>query len=84
MMLIAKEGCIVSEMITGRPLFNFKDFVEMGQGINSKKIFEIKHLEGTSPEFADFISLCFAENPEKRASANELLNHPFLKGKKKA
>ena len=32
-----------------------------------------------SPEFRDFVSKCVAFEPEKRASIDELLEHPFLK-----
>lgn len=35
-----------------------------------------------SREFNDFLSKCLVKNPEDRASAEELLNHPFIKGAK--
>jgi len=31
-----------------------------------------------SPEFNDFISWCLVLNPARRASASQLLTHPFL------
>ena len=34
--------------------------------------------EELSPEFNDFLDKCFERNPVKRASASELLLHPFL------
>eukprot|EP01102_Stenamoeba_stenopodia_P013823 TRINITY_DN452_c0_g2_i1.p1 TRINITY_DN452_c0_g2~~TRINITY_DN452_c0_g2_i1.p1 ORF type:complete len:562 (+),score=122.74 TRINITY_DN452_c0_g2_i1:294-1979(+) len=35
-----------------------------------------------SREFNDFLTKCLVKNPEDRASAEELLNHPFIKGAK--
>ncbi|KAJ8020780.1 Serine/threonine-protein kinase 4 [Holothuria leucospilota] len=35
--------------------------------------------ERWSPEFIDFTSLCLVKNPEERATATDLLNHPFIK-----
>lgn len=34
---------------------------------------------GFSPEFRDFVDLCLSKDPQKRATAEELLKHPFLK-----
>ena len=31
-----------------------------------------------SKTFADFVSVCLTKNPDKRPSAKDLLNHPFL------
>ena len=36
--------------------------------------------EDLSPEFSDFLDKCFERNPVKRASASELLLHPFVQG----
>lgn len=32
-----------------------------------------------SPEFIDFVQKCLVKNPEQRATANELLQHEFIK-----
>eukprot|EP01027_Heterolobosea_sp_BB2_P006096 GEZU01009247.1.p2 GENE.GEZU01009247.1~~GEZU01009247.1.p2 ORF type:complete len:124 (+),score=37.93 GEZU01009247.1:263-634(+) len=34
--------------------------------------------EKWSNTFKDFISSCLTKNPEKRATAKEMLNHPFI------
>ncbi|XP_068172412.1 serine/threonine-protein kinase 4-like isoform X2 [Antennarius striatus] len=35
-----------------------------------------------SPSFRDFISQCLVKNPENRATATQLLQHPFIKSSK--
>ncbi|XP_069740472.1 serine/threonine-protein kinase 3/4 isoform X4 [Narcine bancroftii] len=35
-----------------------------------------------SDEFTDFVKKCLVKNPEKRAAATELLQHPFIKSAK--
>eukprot|EP01137_Pigoraptor_chileana_P012322 Opistho-2@4281 len=40
------------------------------------------HPEKWSKAFVDFIAKCLVKNPEERASAKQLLEHPFIKGAK--
>ncbi|XP_053309197.1 serine/threonine-protein kinase 4-like [Spea bombifrons] len=40
---------------------------------------ELRKPEHWSKEFNDFINQCLVKNPENRASATELLQHPFIK-----
>lgn len=40
---------------------------------------KLKAPQQWSPEFHDFISCCLVLNPARRASASQLLSHPFLK-----
>lgn len=69
-------GCLIVEMYTGT--HPFPEFTQM------QAIFRIGNSnspaipETASPEGRDFLGSAFAVDPEKRPSAAELLNHPFL------
>lgn len=41
-----------------------------------------RDIDRWSPEFIDFVSLCLVKNPEKRATATDLLQHEFVKNAK--
>ncbi|KAG7382605.1 hypothetical protein PHYPSEUDO_004685 [Phytophthora pseudosyringae] len=71
-------GCVVIEMATGRPPWEnlSNPLTAMFHIASATTIPEIPtHLSSTAH---DFLSLCFAKNPDTRASATELLQHPFL------
>ncbi|KAK6911190.1 Protein kinase domain [Dillenia turbinata] len=68
-------GCIVLQMLTGRPPWKDKsEFLDqMGHGGKTPEIpGEI------SDEAKDFIKRCFVRNPMFRFTAEMLLNHPFV------
>lgn len=72
-------GCTVVEMLTGKPPW---------PECNSMwaAVYKIAHSAGLPteipkdlpPEMMDFLERCFERDPNKRASADDLLNHPYL------
>ncbi|KUF66784.1 Mitogen-activated protein kinase kinase kinase A [Phytophthora nicotianae] len=72
-------GCIVIEMATGRPPWEnlSNPLTAMFHIASVTTIPEFPaHL---SPTAHDFLLLCFDKNPNTRATATELLQHPFLR-----
>lgn len=70
-------GCLVTEMITGNPVWNCSDIgnLLMKIGVGA----EIPEIPGKlSEEGKDFIGKCFLKDPRKRWTAEMLLNHPFV------
>ncbi|XWS14493.1 hypothetical protein CRYUN_Cryun35bG0014000 [Craigia yunnanensis] len=63
-------GCIIVEMISGKLPWNYRNKIFSGE---SPKI-----IENMSSSGKDFLAMCFARDPNKRSTANMLLNHPFL------
>eukprot|EP00698_Gefionella_okellyi_P024319 TRINITY_DN8546_c0_g1_i1.p1 TRINITY_DN8546_c0_g1~~TRINITY_DN8546_c0_g1_i1.p1 ORF type:complete len:1153 (-),score=258.95 TRINITY_DN8546_c0_g1_i1:118-3576(-) len=71
-------GCTIIEMATGKPPFSqFKGHaVALFQIASTEAVPEIpSHF---TPEGSDFLSKCFKRNPDERATADELLQHPFV------
>ncbi|KVH92521.1 mitogen-activated protein kinase kinase kinase 17 [Cynara cardunculus var. scolymus] len=70
-------GCLVTEMITGNPVWNCSDFgaLLMKIGIGA----EIPEIPAKlSDDGKDFLGKCFLKDPKKRWTAEMLLNHPFI------
>lgn len=69
-------GCLTVELLTGHP-----PYWELEQ---MRAIFCVVQDEsppipsGISSECKDFLMCCFVKNLEERASASELLNHPWI------
>ncbi|CAD8144008.1 unnamed protein product [Paramecium octaurelia] len=72
-------GCTIIEMATGQPPYSeYKDaiaiMVKIGKSTKPPPIPD--QLQST--EAKDFLSKCLQIDPKKRATADELLKHPFL------
>ncbi|XP_076883193.1 mitogen-activated protein kinase kinase kinase 20-like [Bidens hawaiensis] len=71
-------GCLVTEMITGNPVWNCSDvgglLMKIGVGA------AIPDIPGKlSDDGKDFLGKCFVKDPRKRWTAEMLLDHPFIK-----
>ncbi|XP_047319048.1 mitogen-activated protein kinase kinase kinase 20-like [Impatiens glandulifera] len=73
-------GCLVTEMITGNPVWRFRAgenhfglFMRIGASDESPEI-----PTDMSDEGKDFLGKCFIRDPKQRWTAEELLSHPFI------
>uniref|UniRef100_A0A7S4D2P5 Protein kinase domain-containing protein n=1 Tax=Eutreptiella gymnastica TaxID=73025 RepID=A0A7S4D2P5_9EUGL len=74
-------GCTIVEMLTSKP--PWPEFHSMWAAI-----YHIANSDGPpdgipkdlEPDLQDLLDKCFERNPKKRATAAELLKHPFLQG----
>uniref|UniRef100_A0A1I8J0Q1 Protein kinase domain-containing protein n=1 Tax=Macrostomum lignano TaxID=282301 RepID=A0A1I8J0Q1_9PLAT len=74
-------GCLIFQMASGgRPFANAKSLLEMAQLIDRRGAPALP--DGRSAELRDFYSRCTAKDCRKRRSAEELLEHEFLRGGK--
>uniref|UniRef100_A0A6M2F9R4 Protein kinase domain-containing protein n=1 Tax=Populus davidiana TaxID=266767 RepID=A0A6M2F9R4_9ROSI len=75
-------GCVVLEMLTGKPAWDLKPHVtteellrKIGDGYESPKI-----PSQISKDAKDFLKRCFVANPMFRFTAEMLLDEPFMSG----
>ncbi|PPD90619.1 hypothetical protein GOBAR_DD12444 [Gossypium barbadense] len=75
-------GCAVVEMFTGKPAWNLKPGANMADLLI--KIGASDELPGIPRELSgegkDFLGKCFSRDPNKRWTAEMLLQHPFMAG----
>lgn len=72
-------GILCRELAEGEPPYVSEPPMKALFLIVSKGIPEISNKKERSPEFLDFLSKCLERDPEKRPTAAELLEHPFIK-----
>ncbi|KAL5965971.1 Serine/threonine-protein kinase PAK 4 [Taenia solium] len=71
-------GVLIIEMVDGEPsLFNETPSVAM-RLIRERFTPHLKHPESQSTELLDFLNVALTRNDAKRATATQLLRHPFL------
>ncbi|KAI4367415.1 hypothetical protein MLD38_023154 [Melastoma candidum] len=74
-------GCTIIEMATGRPPWLNGQSHPEATLMKIASSDEIPPFPGIfSKDGLDFLSKCLVRDPKKRASAEELLNHPFVTG----
>ncbi|RCV33713.1 hypothetical protein SEVIR_7G111900v4 [Setaria viridis] len=71
-------GCTIIEMATARPPWHqYEGVAAIFKIANSKDIPEIP--DSFSEEGKNFLQLCLKRNPASRASAAQLMDHPFVR-----
>lgn len=73
-------GIMTLEMIDGEPPYMDQDPIKALYLIATLGSPEIKNPQELSPILRDFLDLCLRLKAEERPSAQDLLEHPFLKG----
>lgn len=72
-------GIMVIEMVDGEPPFFYELPLQAMRRIRDQGTLKIKNEHKISPLLLDFISKMLVRNPSERATANQLLSHPFLR-----
>ncbi|EAX97236.1 CAMK family protein kinase [Trichomonas vaginalis G3] len=70
-------GAILYELYYGKTPFSAKSIYKLIQMIVND---QIAWSEPISPEFKGFLSIMLQKNPDRRASCEDLVKHPFIKG----
>ncbi|GAU87815.1 hypothetical protein RvY_00612 [Ramazzottius varieornatus] len=72
-------GITALEMAEGKPPYCEMHPMRAMFMIPTKNPPTFREPEKWSPAFVDFVSRCLVKNPDERATATELLKHPFIK-----
>ena len=66
-------------MLTGSPPFNAESDSELFDNITSEKVvYTPKYWKAISKDCMDFVKKLLIKNPEKRMTAKQAINHPWL------
>lgn len=72
-------GIMCREMAEGEPPFvDLPPMKALIRIVSDEGIPEISNKDQRSPEFLNFLDLCLKRDPQMRATADELLHHPFI------
>lgn len=72
-------GIMVIEMIDGEPPFFNEPPLQAMRRIRDMPLPKLKNFHKLSPNLVNFLERMLVRDPNKRASAMELLQHPFLR-----
>ena len=72
-------GIMVIEMVDGEPPFFYELPLQAMRRIRDQGTLKLKNENKISPLLLDFISKMLVRDPAERATAMQLLNHPFLR-----
>eukprot|EP01117_Protostelium_nocturnum_P015493 TRINITY_DN601_c0_g1_i2.p1 TRINITY_DN601_c0_g1~~TRINITY_DN601_c0_g1_i2.p1 ORF type:complete len:484 (-),score=181.40 TRINITY_DN601_c0_g1_i2:92-1543(-) len=76
---IWSTGIMLQEMMEGEPPYLDLPPLKALFQITTKGIPPLKTPDAWSPELTDFYNKCLAKDPEQRADADSLLEHPFMR-----
>eukprot|EP01119_Soliformovum_irregulare_P006764 TRINITY_DN19190_c0_g1_i1.p1 TRINITY_DN19190_c0_g1~~TRINITY_DN19190_c0_g1_i1.p1 ORF type:complete len:592 (+),score=172.37 TRINITY_DN19190_c0_g1_i1:121-1896(+) len=71
-------GIVALEMAEGRPPYWEMEPLQVIFHIPKQPAARLKNEKQWSPDFVDFIDKCLQKDPAKRATALQLLSHPFV------